>query len=320
MSSIRAIRSPSPASFATATTPFAQMNQSVQRVNHSALAASLNEVIDLIPTSYRESLHSFLEYLEDSREGMDIDTGIGALDQTSTAKEFPAGVEVKVLAFRMEMLSQAITAREQEVTFLHTGLRHPAIQKTVVNIIDQRYEELDIFTYATRVVDIAGSKAIAELETALNKMKLKDAVKDPQQGPAITQDSLADTVRKAVQDALRKEKGTNPLQGLKHSLSNSNCITYRFKEKRQRKRQIAGQVCEERSLKNFKREEEETSQLHRRYLSDEGKEDKESEEDSKGMWTWSNPLSYPDRLLNIPFNCVSIIEIMIRKESRRRLM
>jgi len=96
-------------------------------------------------------------------------------------------------------------------------------------------------------VDIVGGKAIAELETGLNKMKLKEAAKDPQEGPAITKDSLADTVRKAVQEALRKEKGMNA--GSNESTSerkytDSNCVNSKHEEKRQRKGQGDQKVSE----------------------------------------------------------------------------
>lgn len=56
MSTLRSIRSTSPAAFATAYTAFVQVNQSVALGNASALATSLKQVIDLIPVSYHENL------------------------------------------------------------------------------------------------------------------------------------------------------------------------------------------------------------------------------------------------------------------------
>ena len=162
----------------------------------------------------------------------------------------------------MNMLKASIATRQWEVEYLHFRLCRSAMTDKVVNIIDKGYEELmalhnvpisaatpvapssstlsneegvlsqDIFVYATRVVDIAGGKAIAELKNALNKMKLKDAPKDLQQGPAITKDTVADTVRKAVQDALRNDKGIFPLTSLKRKATDSSRVEFSNEEKR----------------------------------------------------------------------------------------
>ena len=271
-------------------------------------------------------------------------TSVGSSSE-STAKEFLAEVEKDVLAFRLKMLLASLNARQGEIAFLQSRLRRSAFQEKVLEIISRRYEELvalhnedptattlankkdssffvmekglltqDIFTYATRLVDIAGGKAIAELDTALSKMKLKDAAKDPQQGPAITQDSLADTVRKAVQEALQKEKGEQLVKSNgKRNHADSNCINSRHEEKRQRKgRECKGQECIRRLHKESpERGQAEAFRLHSRHLSDEGEEAKEPEKGSEGTWTWSNPSAYPDRLLNIPFN-QAVMEICQR--------
>jgi len=132
-------------------------------------------------------------------------------------------------------------------------------------------------------MDIAGGKAIAELETALNKMKLKEAAKDPPERPAITNDSLADTVRKAVQEALRKEKGINA--GSKESTSkrkyiDSNCVNSKHEEKRQRKGQ-GDQKISKRFLNETQRQgQEEMSPIQRRHQFVEGEERKDSEKQS----------------------------------------
>ena len=163
-------------------------------------------------------------------------------------------------------------------------------------------------------MDIAGRKAIAELDAALSKMKLKDAAKDPQQGPAITQDTLADTVRKALQEALRKEKGEKLVNSNdKRNHTDSNCINSRHKEKRQRKGQgCKAQECMQRLHKESpQRGQAEAFRFHSRYFSDEGEEAQESQKDLKVMWIWSNPSAYPDCLLNIHFN-QAVIEIRQR--------
>jgi len=57
---LRALRSPSPSAFAVAAnTNRAAANPEARAVN-SSFATSLNEVIDLIPTGYRESLRTFM--------------------------------------------------------------------------------------------------------------------------------------------------------------------------------------------------------------------------------------------------------------------
>jgi len=66
---------------------------------------------------------------------------------------------------------------------LHVADNHasqPPLSKSL-SILAQEKSILsqDIFIYITRVVDIACGMAVAELETALNKMKLKEAAKDP---------------------------------------------------------------------------------------------------------------------------------------------
>ena len=144
--------------------------------------------------------------------------------QTQSAKNLPAEVKKTTLNFKMYMLKAAIAARQSEVTYLLSRLRRYAIMDKVVNIIHKHHDEVvrlhnvptsaatpdapssgalsyeiyqlsqDIYIYETRVVDIGGGMAIAELENAVYKMKLKDAAIDPQQRTAITKDMLADTV------------------------------------------------------------------------------------------------------------------------------
>ena len=156
----------------------------------------------------------------------------------------------------MNMLKASITARQSAVECPQSRLRCSTITDKVVKIIHKRYEELaalhniptsaatpgasssgalsnekgllseDIFIYMTQVVDITGGKAIVDLENALHKIQSKDEAKDPQQGPAITKDTLADTVRKAVPDALRKGKGIFPLTSLKREVTDSSCVTF----------------------------------------------------------------------------------------------
>jgi len=172
----------------------------------------------------------------------------------------------------------------------------------------------DIFIYITRVVDITGGKAIAELETALNKMKLKEAAKDQQEGPAITNNSLADMVRKSVQEALRKKKGTNARSNestSKCKYTDSNCVNSKHEEKRQRKGQGDQKVLKRFLNETQRQGQEETSRSQRRHQFVEDEESKDSEKESEGTWTRSNPSLYPDRLLNIPFN-YAVMEIRQR--------
>ena len=142
----------------------------------------------------------------------------------------------------------------------------------------------------TRVVDITGGKAIAELENARNKMKLKDEAKDSQQGPAITKDTLAATVGKAVTDALRKQKGIFPLTLLERTVTDSSCVTFsnegksqKASQNRQEKAQLT--FCQEKPKRGWQKEKGKRC----RYRSDEGEEAQESDNDSEGTWTWSNP-------------------------------
>ena len=359
---LRALRSPSPAAFAVAANNNRTAANPEARAANSSVANSLNEVIDLSPTGYRESLRTFMvehyklaqtyyrsrstlaklekhlsagtwpseiqgihtpknqfskEFLE-AHDGnaMEVD------DETQqprsaaqvTAKNFLAEVDQEVLNFKTKMLVASISARQAEVNYLHGRLRRSAINDQVVDIINKRHEELvalhvadnhttqppssksssilaqekgilsqDIFIYITRVVDIAGGKAIAELETALNKMKLKEAAKDPQEGPAITNDSLADTVRKAVQEALRKEKGMNAGSNestSKRKYTDSNCVTSEHEEKRQRKGQGDQKVLKRFLNETQRQGQEEMSPIQRRHQFVEGEERKDSEKQS----------------------------------------
>ena len=252
------------------------------------------------------------------------------------AKNFLAEVDQEVQNFKMKMLVASITARQAEVNYLHGRLRRSAINDRVVEIINKRHEELvavhvadnhgpqpptsksssilaqekgilsqDIFIHITRVVDIAGGKAIVELKTALNNMKLKKGAKDPQEGSAITNDSLGDTFRKPVQEALRKDKGMNAGSNestSKRKYTDSNCVNSKHEEKRHRKVQGDQKVSKHFLDKTQRQGQEETSRIQRCHQFVEREESKDSEKESEGTWTWSNPSLYPDSLLNIPFN------------------
>jgi len=169
------------------------------------------------------------------------------------------------------MLAATISASQGQVNYLHGGLQRTTIDDRVFDIIHKLHIELValcvpdnyatqatssksltilakekgilsyiIFIYIMQIMYIFGGKAIAALETALNKMKLYEAAKDPQQSPAIANDSLANTFCKAVQEARRNENGMNARSNESTSerqYSDSNCVHSEYKQKRQRKEQ-----------------------------------------------------------------------------------
>ena len=97
-----------------------------------------------------------------------------------------------------------------------------------------------------------------------------------------------------------KNAGSNESTS-KRKYTDSNCVNSKHKDKRQRKGQGDQKISKRFLNKTQRQGQEETSRIQRRHQFVEGEEGKDSEKESEGTWTLSNPSLYPDSLLNIPF-------------------
>ena len=134
MSTFRSIRSPSPGTFATTNTAFVQVNQSVARANASALATSLNVVIDHIPLSYRDNLRTFmLEHHKLARTFYRSKSTLRKLEEHQSRGTYPSGIlriHVPKFQFSKEYLEAGSNAMEG-----HYAQGHPTQTQSAKNFL-----------------------------------------------------------------------------------------------------------------------------------------------------------------------------------------